>query len=297
MVRLTYTFSGDMFADGDGADQHLMDLSEKMSGHYGRLIRQGQIFNVKKIEARMVNLDPFVEQEDEVIAVSGAYIFMEPTSNRKAAWREAFKTVQANRKLLGLQGRRKSYDFRVGLAPGYNTDVGVGNDGVKFNAWVADQDEPLHLAGHGTQGIFDVYNTGLPGDPQPQDDNEVGFDTWIQKELSSIGEDVDFVTNEEVAILGTTRGYYIEGAASTEFERAPFMLSFQSRYGPGGPDNGAVTNPSQAEDIQCMCGVIGVFIDTTTVDDSIFQGQDYSMEITVDVESWSPIGSSSRRSR
>lgn len=288
MVYLTYRFSGDMFADGAGGDQHLIDLTERLSSHYGSLVRQCSAVKVRAIWMRVYN--PATAIEDQTIACSGKYIFMEPTAARKKALRAAFDTVQVNRRLLGLAGRGKSYDFRVGLAPDYSTDVGAFNQGVKFNAWVQNDDEPLFLAGHNSQGIMDVYNSSIPLDPSPQDD-PVGFGTWIDEDSTEItpGENVDFITNEE-NVVGSSYGYYVEGRADEEFETLPFACAFSSRHSSSvgvAPVVGDTSSISVIEGpVTLMCGLLGVYVDTTTVDDSATQTADYGVEITVDVESW-----------
>ena len=131
-MRLEYTFEGDAFADGGGGDKFLIDLSEDLSNKYGRLIRQGQVFRVSRINMRLKNPDTLVQ--DQTIAASGKLFYYHPTVNRKKAWKVALDTWNANRRALGVTGR--GMDFRVGISDGYSTNVGAGNDGVKFNAWI-----------------------------------------------------------------------------------------------------------------------------------------------------------------
>ena len=46
-----------------------------------------------------------------------------------------------------------------------------------------------------------------------------------------------------------------------------------------------------------MCGLLGVYIDTTTIDDSLGQTADWGIEVSVEVESWTPIMKKSRRTK
>lgn len=293
MPRLTYRFENTLFQDGAGSHKYLCDISEKLSALYGRLIRQGQVFRIRQIEARIFNPDTAVQ--DVIMSASGNFIFMTPTSNRKKAWLEAFKAVQANRRLLGghtSAPRQSGYDFRIGLAPDYSTDVGIWGEGVKFNAWIENDSHSLMLAGHSSKGIMEVYNDGLNNDAQPHNPGQ-GFNTWIAKSADAIGDELDFVNNEQ--------SFYVEGKASTDFDYAPFSAAFSSVYDSAGDAQdslGTVTNPSVAEGpMHAMCGLVGIHIDTTGSDDSVSQTQDYGLEVTIDVESWSPILKRKKRAK
>jgi len=280
MVKLHYEFEGSSFADGAGSHKYLMDISEGLSSHYGRMIRQGQIFKIKSISARVFNPNTLVQ--DVVMAVSGNYVYMSPTGNRVKAWKNAFKATQNNRKLLGLT-RTDDYDFRVGLHPDYSTDVGAWGEGVKFNAWVNEDSEPLHLAGHSSQGIFEVWNAQAGSDTGPANQSD-GFGTWIARNAGAAVDELDFITNETQ--------YYSEGAASTTYNWDMFSCAFSSTYDSAfdAQDSiGTVTIPCVTEDLTLMCGVLGLNVDTTTSDDSVSQTQDYGLQVVVDVESWSPI--------
>lgn len=295
MPRLTYRFENTLFQDGAGSHKYLCDISEKLSKVYGRLIRQGQVFKIRRIEARIFN--PNTGIQDVVMSASGNYIFMTPTSNRKKAWFHAFKAVQANRRLLGnvVSNKHSSYDFRIGLAPGYSTDVGIWGEGVKFNAWIKSDADSLLLAGDPQNGIMDVYNNQLDAGmalvrPHNPDD---GFGTWIDKNLAAAGDQLDFVNNEEE--------FFTPGTAGVDFDNAPFSVAFSSVYdsfGDAQDSLGTVTNPSVAEGpLNSLCGLIGVHIDTTGSDDSSSQTQDYGLEVIIDVESWSPIMKSKSKNK
>ena len=282
MPKLVYRFEGDAFADGAGGDKFLIDLSEQMSTHYGRLIRQGQIFTVSSIDARVVNPDTTLQ--DEVIAVSGRYVYMEPTGNRIQAWKNGFQTVQSNRRLVGNHSKTGEYDFRVGLAPGYGTATGIfGTDGVRYNAWIKSDASPLMLAGEPEQGLCDVWNEQLGTVATPKNPGD-GFGTWMAKNAGATGDELDFVLNEQE--------YFVKGSASTQFEYSPFACSFSNVIGSSSGVNGDIADTARDSlegPIRVMCGLIGVYVDTTTVDDTSAQSQDWALEITVSVERWKPI--------
>lgn len=291
MPRLQYTFDGDAFADGAGGDKHLIDLSEELSGLYGKLVRQGQIFTVNNVDIRLVN--PNTALQDEVMAVSGKLIWYHPTGPRIRAWKTAFRATQNQRKMLGTTGS-EGYDFRVGFAPGYSTDVGAFNTGVKYNAWLNNAGDPLLLSspGDSDQDIFGNYNLNRDSSELPKNPHG-GFGHWAQKDAGAALDELDFVTHED--------GFYVDGSASLAAASLGFQLSFTSLYESAlGATEAAnsVTNASRMDlDGPVMLGLIGVYIDTTTIDDDMPQSQDWRIEISVDVEKWSPIFKGRKKSR
>lgn len=277
--------------EGSGAtsQKRLIDLSALLSSHYGRLIRQGQIFMIRGVHARLRNPGGVVQ--DEGMALSGQLEFFQPTSNRKRAWTSAFKSVQNLRKLLGV--KQDNYDFRVGLNEDYGT--------VPFNAWINEEQDPLSLARTDDSmlnnvhhmGIFNVYNEGKTGSrfltiDEPADSTN-GFGTPFMT-AGLTDEDIDFQTDED--------HYFVEGWAHESTESLPFQLQFTSIIGSSGltgidGDAFAVT-PSLHIDLQSpipvMCGLLGVHIDTTLVDDHENPlNMETTLELTLDVERWSPI--------
>lgn len=298
MVRLEYSFSGDAFADGSGGDKFLIDLSEDLSALYGRLIRQGQVFRIRQIDARIYN--PNTTLQDEVMAVSGKYIYFHPTGARKGAWKNAYRATQEARKRIGFKTHTGNYDFRVGFSDGYATDVGVAplfnQQGVKYNAWLDAEDEPLMLINsNDEQSIFGVYNTMMDQLPAPVTPSYSGFGSPYQKDADALADVLDFVAND------TSGGYFVKGQAALDAQTAPFQCSFTSIYASSvgeTSDANSVTNPSHLEGpLDVLCGLIGVYIDTTTIDDSLSQTQDWGLQISVDVEEWSPILKSKKRRR
>jgi hypothetical protein len=143
---------------------------------------------------------------------------------------------------------------------------------------------------------MDVYNSLHVQAGQPTNQTD-GFGTWIQEDPASLIDlsDLDF-TRSEIP-------YFTPGNASTAFETAPFQCAFSQTFDSAGQlleySFGGTTNTDLTEDVTAMCGLIGVYIDTTTVDDTLIvaQSQDWKIEISVDVESWKPIVSSPRRRR
>jgi hypothetical protein len=227
-----------------------------------------------------------------MIAVSGRYIYMEPTSNRKKAWLNGFKTVQANRRLVGNMNNNPNssgYDFRVGLAPNYSSDAGWLMDGVKFNAWVDNDLSPLLLAGHASHGLMNVWNDQMTSQELPHNPED-GFGTWIGKDAAATTSQLDFVMSEDP--------FYVQGLASPNFEYSPFAASFSNVFDSFTGVSGEIADTYVSHlqgPLHVMCGLIGVHIDTTVVDDSSAQTQDWTLEITVDVESWSPITKARRK--
>ena len=155
---------------------------------------------------------------------------------------------------------------------------------MKYNAWVNADDDPLLLASADqNQGIFKNWNdnhvsTNMPVNPTG------GFGHWAQKDADAIADSLDFVTNENAI-------YSLEKASETA-QRAPFAVAFSNVIASSLGVQGDIADTQGARTegpLQVMCGLIGVRVDTTLVDDTAAQTQDWRLMISVDVESWSPI--------
>ena len=286
MARISWYFEGAANGTGERQQKFLCDISEKLSEYYGRLIRQSHTFTIRSIDIRVVNPDQTGEiYDDEVIAVSGMFNYYEPTKNRIAAWRNGFEAWLTNRKSLGVKSRNA--DFRVGLSDGYSTDVGVWGDGVKFNAWINADDDPLMLNNSvDKQSLFRTWNEAVASQALIQPTNPTGgFGHWAQKDADSLLDQLDFVTNENE--------YFTEDQASTTSQRLPFMLNFSAWFDNATSDPADFGSVSNAEHIQgpirSMCGLMGLYIDTVTVDDSETENQDYGIEVSMDIQSWKPL--------
>jgi len=287
MPRLNYQFGGDAFANGAGGDKHLIDLSEGLSDLYGKMVRQGQVFRVRQVDVRLIN--PVDTVQNEILGVSGKLVYFHPTTARKKAWANAFRACQRLRGVHGFSGASspRNYDFRVGLADGYSSDVGVFGEGVKFNAWCNSDADELHLtyAADSKQSIFSVWNRSLMYNRSPYNYAE-GFGTPWQSDAAALGDEIDFIANEHT--------YFEQDEASTEAATLPFQVAFSQVFDSAGhlvsyDIGGTTTHDNLTGPVSVMCGLLGVYIDTTTVDDSEFQTQDWVIEISVDVQSWSPI--------
>lgn len=279
-MRLSYTFGGDAFADGSGGDKFLIDVSEGLSQVYGKLVRQGQVFTIRDVVVRIVN--PGSAIQDNNMNVSGKLVYYAPTRYRKLAWKQAFETWLSNRRDLGVNGRGS--DFRVGFSDDYSTDVGAFGTGVKFNAWINDEETPLQL-NSGTENM-DIFGnwTANYGVSSP-DTTHKSFGHWAQKDTASLGDDLDFVTNESQ--------YYSVGEASNIAQVIPFQVGFGAWWDDANTDpadfSGITNQSSYMSRFHAMCGLVGVYVDTTTVDDTISQTQDWLIEVSLDVEAWSPL--------
>ena len=220
------------------------------------------------------------------MAVSGDLIWYAPTSYRKKAWKVAKNMVALNRRQLGIQGSR-DYDFRVGFSTGYSTDVGIFGEGVKHNAWVNADDDPLLLASASSnQGIFKNWNDNHTSQNMPVNPTG-GFGHWAQKDADALLDELDFVTNENPI--------YSRYKASETAQRAPFAVSFSNVIASSIGVSGDIADTQGARTegpLSVMCGLLGIRIDTTLVDDTAAQSQDWRLAVSVDVESWSPIKAS-----
>ena len=105
---------------------------------------------------------------------------------------------------------------------------------------------------------------------------------------SATDEDYDFTTEED--------SYFIEGWAHESTESLPWQLQFTSVVDSGsGVDGDAFgvtpsVHVSLPESVPIMCGLIGVHVDTTLVDDNENPlSMEATLEVTIDVERWSPL--------
>jgi len=292
MVRLDYTFSGDAFADGSGNDKFLIDLSEGLSSLYSRQIRQGQIFTVKAVDMRLKN--PGTVGQDEMMACSGSMLYYAPTSFRKKAWAVARQVWYSRLKELGIQSS-KGADFRVGFSTGYSTDVGIFGEGVKFNAWLNADDDPLMFTGGSNpteQSIFKNYNDNQTTESYPVNPDG-GFGHWAQKDVDALTDQLDFITNENPI--------YLRGHASETAQNIPFAASFSNVIASTIGVSGDVADTQMFQhhgEFDTMCGLIGLSVDTTLVDDTAAQTQEWTLCVSVEVDSWRPMTRrKSRKSR
>jgi hypothetical protein len=275
MVHLNYSVDFSQFSDGAGNVRYLMDLTKDLSQLYGKLIRQGQVVKVRSIQFGLEN--PNTTSQDIAMAAAGDVYYYHPTQNRKNAWKAAFKAVQAHRRLLGIQAQ--GYDFRVGFRGNSNWDT------VDFNAWIRDENQHLVLGYHpdGQNSCFTVHNDRLMDASTPVDPDINGFGTPFDVPGIGVG-DLDFTDQDNP--------FYSEGYASTDMNALRFQVAAAGAYddfGSGG-DWGTWTNTDKVHGpIHAMCGLIGIDIDTSMVDDSEGQTQDTRLTMSVDVESWSPI--------
>lgn len=278
MPHITIDHTVSNFADGAGNSKFLIDLSKELSGLYGKLIRQGQIFKVNSVHVGIYN--PNTTVQDEALSAAGLLCYYHPTGNRKTAWKNAFTAVQRLRQLGGVKS--DGYDFRVGFR---------GNTGwqeVDFGAWVRDEDQPLVLGydADGQNSIFTVYNDRLMDASQPVDPDYDGFGTPFDTP-GVLADDLDYTDNDNQ--------FYQEGGAAITYQMLPFQAAAAGIYDAGLLQGGGNISPAWtttnqvAGPIWAMCGLIGVDVTTTIVDDTTTQTQDVGVRVTVDVESWEPI--------
>lgn len=278
MPHLDYEFAIDMAADGaTSSNRHLIDLSKDLSALYGRLVRQGQTFKVNSIQIGLQSPDGTLEVENKAMAVAGDFYYLHPTANRKKAWRSALSAVTQMRRMMGIKSQ--AYDFRLGFRGN------SGWDTVQNQAWIRSEDNALVLGYHpdAQNSVFTVYNDRLMDASLPVDPDYNGFGTPF--DLPGIGTgDLDFTANDAT--------FFQQGQASVDMAGLRFQTSFSGAYddaGSGG-DWGAMTNTEVVNGpIWALCGLIGIDVDTTYVDNSEGQTQNCIMHVSVDVESWTPI--------
>ena len=146
----------------------------------------------------------------------------------------------------------------------------------------ADDDELLLTGGSNpaAQSIFENYNDNLDPSEMPRNPDG-GFGHWAQRDLDAIADELDFVCNEN--------GIYVEGKASMEAASIPFMVGFSNVIGSGVgvQDQVADTHGQVVEGpLNAMCGLLGLHVHTSLVDDTNLLTQDWTLSVHVEVESW-----------
>lgn len=280
MVRVTSTYTFNAGSDGAIDEKFTIDLASMLSEKYGRLIRQGQVFKVTGVDVRAFNPDTAVQ--DSVSACSGNLYYYHPTGNRKTAWKAAFKAVQELRRAHGL--KEQHYDFRVGVHPLYG--------GVAQQAWIRGESHVLTLSGpdDDRNSIFSVHNAGLVQEMVPVDPDMNGFGTPY--DTSGITEgDLDF-KEDGYGTFPQDSPFFLPGSASHTADVIPFTASATGLIDFDAVNEDEYFGPSwtlteQNLDSPVMCGLLGVHVDSTVTDDLL--NQDVGIQITVEVESWSPI--------
>ena len=286
MPRITINQNLSAAADGSFAMFKTVDIAKELSEHYGKLVRQMQLFQVRSVEVRVRN--PNTLAQDDHLSVAGNIQWFSPTANRKRAVINAFNAVQRLRRQHGLI--EKGYDFRLGLGP----DDVWGE--VPMQAWIRDEGEELYLFSNSSSdrnSVFSVWNAQQMQEQLPVDPDLNGFGTPY--DTPGVGEgDLDFHEGE-----GGDAGFYQEGHASQDPDTAPFIVALGGAYDNlGSTDHGFATNAEKLFiNSQVMCGLMGIYFDTTIPDDSELQTQDVGVEVVIDVRSWSPILQKKKRGK
>lgn len=277
MVRITVGHTASVDMDGSSTQKFLIDIAKELSQRYGKLIRQGQLFKIKSAGVRVYNPNTLVQ--DNLLSASGRLLFYSPTKHRKDAWKSAFRAVQNLRKTHGLKS--KNYDFRVGLESSFGEVVN--------QAWIRDEDETLNLGGidDDQNAIFSVHNAQLDNtNASPPDERMNGFGTPYDVVGINALADLDF----KEGLYGDSP-YFVMGAADQTMDSVPYSVAHAGAFDNSGiEDYGAVTNAENIiVDSMAMCGLVGVTIDTQIPDDSELQTEDYGIQVTLDIEKWTPI--------
>ena len=84
-----------------------VDLAMLLSQKYGKLVRQGQSFQVTGIQARLVPMDPGY---DVGLAISGSMGFVPTTKHSRKAWNEAYQLWRRQKAQAGAVGQHINSD-------------------------------------------------------------------------------------------------------------------------------------------------------------------------------------------
>tara|TARA_Y100001973_G_scaffold89298_1_gene135494 strand:- start:60 stop:1016 length:957 start_codon:yes stop_codon:yes gene_type:complete len=305
MGKYLHTVTGSLDVDqaDDGLNMtvnRLIDVSAQLSQRFGRMIRQGQTFDLLGIDISARHAD---SGNDVGGAVSGLLNWYSPTKGRIAAWKKAFRTTQRLRKLSGIEGssNRSAYDFRVGLINGYDT--------VRQNAEML-EDEPLYLhhSSDPKQSLFAAYNKaqdaeGVDIDGDIAEDVYGLVDGWDGMAWGNAPVGHDYFADDQEHAL------FVPGTAHTVLEYTGFSTAFGARSedeaGLFQTMLGTAANVESGEafpaspgvydymwrplkPVPIMCGLIGLQPMSTMVDEAGVFTDDITIDYAVHIGGWSP---------
>ena len=283
-------------ADGSAANFLQVDLLRDLSYQYGRNIRQGNV--VKLVGFDVTPVAPESGQHEGVSMGVGTIEYMRPTRNRVKAWKAAFSTAMALRKISGLgsvqANRDSNYDFRVGLREAYGPVIN--------NAAFVDEDEIyLYHSTDGQRSIFTDWNSKvsaqITGEPAHTAYDSFGLQHAIDDELVG-DEDV----NTEAVDPDTEGAIYYPKVAELSPESFGYTWSKGGRFGGAADDSpswGASGHQWRAPagtHIPIMCGLMGIGQRLAAHDDSAILGEgDLYVDFDFYISGWSGLAGKRRK--
>lgn len=305
MGKYMHTVTGSVAIDqaDDGLNSTVnktVDLGYHLSQRFGRMIRQGQTFDVIGIDISCRHAD---SGNDVGGAISGLINWYEPTKGRVAAWKKAFRTAQRLRKLSALDGTssRSAYDFRVGLNEAYPL--------VRQNCeFIEDHPLYLHNTANAQQSLFEAYNRaqdklGTDTDGDVHEDVYGIEEAWDDMAVGNAPVGHDYFADDLEYPL------FIPGAANPTLNYIGFSSAFGARsedeaglvqtlIGTAGPPESGEAFPASPgvydfqwrpmKPVPVMAGLLGIQPTSTMVDEAGLFTDDVIIDYAVHVGGWSP---------
>lgn len=280
-------------------DPQLVDISKLLTKRMGRLIRQGHVFRVSRINVSLINGSG--NTFDFGAQARGSIRWFSPTAGRANAWRYAFQQHQQARK-LAMAPRTGDYDFRVTLSAEGNAPTPA----VHANAWFSDPGAYVGLIGHEqwnpdgqtrtvSRGVFNTHNSRLQGMGKTSVGDMAADDipTSTFGGPSRIDEDDDLDINDgSNNLVMNESDFYTVGEANEDYDLIRWMAG-TTAYTEPPHANHQVSIFEWDTPIDVMCGLMSVDIENMNRDaQTILQGElndQFFLQVTLAVEGWKPL--------
>ena len=282
LIPVTKKFSVDLRNDPQTAQVTYVDFARGgvaggdsgLSDFYGKSIRQGNSFRVRKIDFGLEPQENMENNPDVGLAISSQMQYVPTTKHTKKAWNMAFKQWRAQKNLSGLVGIHTKYDDMEFAYDGNDPDLGLpGVISTLNHGGIGDtNEEQMVLLGNSVDGNFwslqDKYNSSFPV-PSESLDPETSVRTKTRK------YNTFWPPKQEL------QGY--ANFSGTHSENNILTVDFDFLHG------GNAQQTAWEGCVDILCGKMKLFTYTMPADSP--GGLEDSMEVTVTfwIESFTPL--------
>lgn len=280
-------------------DPQLVDISKILTQRMGRLIRQGHVFRVSRINVSLINGSG--NSFDFGAQARGTIRWFSPTAGRANAWRYALaQHVKARNSAQAP--RTGDYDFRVTLSAG----ASAATPAVAANAWFSDPDAFVGLIGHElynpdgqtrtvSRGIFNTHNSRLQGMGKASVGDMAADDiptaTFGGPHIIDQDDDLDPNDGSNNLVMNES-DYYMVGQAHEGFDTIRWLAG-TTAYTEPPHANHQVSIFEWDTPVDVMCGLMSVDIENMNRDaQTLIQGElndRFYLQVTLAVEGWTPL--------
>lgn len=287
---------------GNTEPPHLMDISKLLTKRFGRLIRQGHVFRVSRINVHLLN--GAGQSFDFGAQARGTIRWFSPTKGRVKAWRYALaQHVQARKSAQAP--RTGDYDFRCTLDAGGS----FATSPVDGNAWFSDPTAYVGLVGHEqfnpagsdrtvSRGIFNTHNSMLAGAGAAavgdMGNDDLPTSSFGGPHIIDQDDDLDDDDGSNNLVMNET-DFYTVGEANETFDYLRWNAG-TTAFTEGGFANHQVSIFEWDTPIDVMCGLLSIDIEQMSRDAQVANDNFY-LQLTLAVDGWTPLVSRKKTMR